>query len=209
MVAADLTDAASGAVHPSTVIEKSCLDADLVETVDTCDAAVFSPPYANRFDYFEAFKIELWLGGFVRNAGELRLLRQRSVRNNLTVSDGEFANLPELENMLRLMDETSSSVRMGIRNTLRGYFDDIRRLAENLYHLISKGGTLACVIGNSAYAGVLIPTDLLSAVIFRQAGFRVREIRVARNLHVSSQQRRRMDVSLQRYMRESVIVCTR
>jgi site-specific DNA-methyltransferase (adenine-specific) len=209
MVASDLEGATFRAVNRPEVVEKSCLDADLVEAVGSCDAAVFSPPYANRFDYFEAFKIELWMGGFVRTSDDLRRLRQRSVRNNLTVSDGEFAKTPDLESILRLMDETASSVRMGIRNTLRGYFDDIRQLAANLYELIRKRGTLACVIGNSAYAGVLIPTDLLSAAIFRDAGFHVKEIRVARHLHVSSQQRLTMDATLHRYMRESVIICTR
>jgi hypothetical protein len=47
------------------------------------DAIVFSPPYANRFDYFDSMKVELWFGGFVRNYEELRVLRKRSMRSHL------------------------------------------------------------------------------------------------------------------------------
>src|SRR5581483_893221 len=113
MVAADLRNPFRFR-QKSEVIEKSCLDDDLVEMVGSCDAAVFSPPYANRFDYFEAFKIELWMGGFVSSAEEMCELRQRSLRNNLTVADGHFGEFPALERLLQLMDQHSSSVRMGI-----------------------------------------------------------------------------------------------
>ena len=107
------------------------------------------------------------------------------------------------------MDDNASSVQMGIRETLRGYFDDVSLLAKNLRAVLAPGGKVLCVVGNSAYAGVLVPTDLLCGVIFREAGFTVESIEVARHLHVSSQQRGKMVPGLQPYMRESVITCRR
>ena len=190
------------------VLERSCLDLDVYDAVQTCDASVFSPPYANRFDYFEAFKIELWMGNFVATAQDMIELRNRSMRNNLTVQTGEVERREYLEAFLDLMDDDASSVRMGIRQTLRGYFDDVAVLAKNLRRILTPGGRAVCVVGNSAYAGVLIPTDLLCGVIFEEAGFVVESIEVARPLHVSSQQRRKMSAGLEQYMRESVISCT-
>ena len=105
------------------------------------------------------------------------------------------------------MDDNASSVRMGIRQTLRGYFDDVALLARNLRRILVPGGRAVCVVGNSAYAGVLIPTDLLCGIIFEEAGFNVESIEVARPLHVSSQQRGKMSTGLEQYMRESVISC--
>ena len=190
------------------ILERSCLDAALPEEVQTCDASVFSPPYANRFDYFEAFKVELWMGNFIRSFEEMGDLRNRSMRNNLAVQTGEVSKREYVEDFLGLMDDNASSVRMGIRQTLRGYFDDVGLLARNLRRILVPGGRAICVVGNSAYAGVLIPTDLLCGVIFAEAGFNVESIEVARHLHVSSQQRGKMSTSLEQYMRESVISCT-
>jgi site-specific DNA-methyltransferase (adenine-specific) len=191
------------------VIEGSCLDRDTVASVGVVDTAIFSPPYANRFDYFEAFKVELWMGGFVNEPAELAKLRKRSMRNNLTVrGDTQFV-VPELEQLLAMMDPASTSVRMGIKQTLRGYFEDIHRLAENLRDCLRPGGKSVCVVGNSAYAGVLIPTDTICAMIFEQVGLRVESVDVARHLTVSPQQRRLMPVDLLASMRESLVICTR
>jgi site-specific DNA-methyltransferase (adenine-specific) len=173
------------------------------------DAAIFSPPYANRFDYFEAFKVELWMGGFVNEPAELAGLRKRSMRNNLTVrGDAQFI-VPELEQLLAMMDPGSTSVRMGIKQTLRGYFEDIYTLGKNLRDCLRPGGRSVCVVGNSAYAGVLIPTDTICAMIFEQVGLRVESVDVARHLTVSPQQRRLMPVDLLASMRESLVICTR
>jgi hypothetical protein len=191
------------------VIEGSCLNRDTVQGIGEVDTAIFSPPYANRFDYFEAFKVELWMGGFVSEPAELARFRKRSMRNNLTVRNEAAYTLPELEDLLSLMDPQSTSVRMGIKQTLRGYFEDIRSLAENLRGCLRRGGRSICVIGNSAYAGVLIPTDTICAMIFEQAGLSVETVDVARHLTVSPQQRRLMSADLLSSMRESVVICTR
>jgi len=134
------------------ILERSCLDAAIKDEVGTCDASLFSPPYANRFDYFEAFKIELWMGNFVSRSEEMRQLRNRSIRNNLTVQTGKVRQRADLENFLHLMDDEASSVRMGIRETLRGYFEDISLLAANLRTVLKPGAKVLCVVGNSAYA---------------------------------------------------------
>ena len=208
-VSSDLQEVVGRSRSKIEILERSCLDTTITEQVQSCDASVFSPPYANRFDYFEAFKIELWMGNFVTNSTAMRTLSNRSMRNNLTVQVGSVRRLDDLERFLDLMAEDASSVRMGIRETLRGYFDDVTRLAGNLLKVVAPGGTMLCVVGNSAYAGVLVPTDLLCARIFAKAGFSVDKIEVARHLHVSSQQRRTMVGDLEPYMRESVITCRR
>lgn len=193
----------------SRIIEKSCLEKNISESIGLCDAAVFSPPYANRFDYFEAFKLELWMGGFVQNPKEMQQLRQKSMRNNLSVNNREVNEWQLLEPFLELMDNTASSVKMGIKDTLKGYFDDISILVKNLHQILRIDGKVICVVGNSAYAGVIIPTDILCAQIFAEGGFQVNSVNVARHLTVSSQQRAKIHPQLTGYMRESVLVCTR
>lgn len=106
---------------------------------------------------------------------------------------------------LELMDPSASSVRMGIKGALAGYFDDTRALLRGLRHTLATQATVAVVVGNSAYARSIIPTDSLVAQIGLEEGYEVKSVSVARHLHVSSQQRAHLGV-LDEYMRESVIV---
>jgi len=94
---------------------------------------------------------------------------------------------------------------MGIKAALKGYFADMRTLLANLKPLLLKHGKVVIVVGNSAYAKAIIPTDLLVAQIGREEGYEVSEIKIARKLHVSSQQRASLK-SLSSYMRESVVL---
>jgi len=186
----------------------SCFDRDNLDFGKKADLAIFSPPYANRFDYFEAFKMELWMGGFVKQGGDMALLRAKSMRSNLAAPRHSVAQWPKLSPFVDAMDEDASSVRMGIKNALAGYFDDMRILLNNLTKCLTRTGSVVIVVGNSAYAKSIIPTDLLICEIAIEEGYRVQAMSIARPLHVSSQQRNQLR-HLQAFMRESVIVLRR
>jgi hypothetical protein len=184
----------------------SCLEARNLDFDKPIDLAIFSPPYANRFDYFEAFKMELWMGDFVKSSHDLANLRRDSMRNNLAAKKFLSNSVwHELSPFIDCMDDTASSVRMGIKDALQGYFYDVRVLFRNLYPILTKRAQVVIVVGNSAYAKSIIPTDMLIAKIGTEEGFKVQAIKVARNLHVSSQQRLTLS-TLERYMRESIVV---
>ena len=184
----------------------SCLEATSLDFGTTVDLVIFSPPYANRFDYFEAFKMELWMGGFVKSQEDMALLRSKSMHNNLAVKTSQSTDTwPWLSLFTDEMDISASSVRMGIKATLRGYFDDVRILLRNLKVILSRFGQVVIVVGNSAYAKAIIPTDVLIARIGMEEGYKVKSIQVARHLHVSSQQHSSLN-GLTSYMRESLVI---
>lgn len=106
---------------------------------------------------------------------------------------------------LDAMDESASSVRMGIKSALQGYFEDTRVLLQNLKSILVKHGKIVIVVGNSAYAKSIVPTDLLVSRIGLEEGYKLDSIHVARHLHVSSQQRNGLR-RLADYMRESVVI---
>lgn len=188
------------------VITGSCLVAENMRFDSDIGFAVFSPPYANRFDYFEAFKTELWMGGFVSSPDDLANLRRASMRSHLAANRTKLTTSWEkLDPFLDVMDPSASSVRMGIKKALLGYFDDTRALLRSLRSSLAKQATVAVVVGNSAYARSIIPTDSLLARIGIEEGYAVRKILVARHLHVSSQQRAYLG-PLEEYMRESVVI---
>ncbi len=184
----------------------SCLDRAMLAFGAPFDLVVFSPPYANRFDYFEAFKMELWMGGFVKSGDDMRRLRAKSFRNNLAAPRHPSPERwPLLAPFLAAMDPSASSVRMGIKNALDGYFCDLRVLLRNLRNVTVAGAKVAIVVGNSAYAKSIVPTDALVARLGHEEGYRVSALRIARHLHVSSQQRSHL-ADLWPFMRESLVV---
>lgn len=183
----------------------SCFDPKNLDFGKRADLAIFSPPYANRFDYFEAFKMELWMGDFVQADSDMASLRAKSMRSNLAAPRHAVERWHPLAPFVDGMDENASSVRMGIKNALAGYFDDMRVLLQNLCRCLSQRGSVVIVVGNSAYAKSIIPTDLLICEIAVEEGYQVQAMSVARPLHVSSQQRNDLR-HLEAFMRESVIV---
>ncbi len=204
-IAEDLAGPALAVRQPPRVITGSCLEEDNLRCDEPIDLAIFSPPYANRFDYFEAFKLELWMGGFVQSSAEMARLRGQSMRNNLAAHITPTEEVwPALVPFLEVMDESASSVRMGIKGALSGYFEDTRVLLRNLKGVLAATGRVVIVVGNSAYARSIVPTDVLIARLGLEEGYTVSTVKIARHLHVSSQQRGSLS-DLEPYMRESVI----
>ncbi|GAB5493705.1 MAG: hypothetical protein Phog2KO_39200 [Phototrophicaceae bacterium] len=188
------------------IYQGNALNLDKYVSPSTIDSVIFSPPYANRFDYFEAFKIELWMGDFVNSYNQLLSLRKESIRSNLGASiNHDVQKFIVLENLIQLMDKSSSSWRMRVPDALRGYFTDMEIVLQKLFTALKKGGQCSIVVGNSAYAGVIIPTDSILATIAEKVGFVVEEILVARHLTTSPQQRTKL-IDLADYMRESILI---
>ena len=64
---------------------------------------------------------------------------------------------------------------------------------------------VSIIIGNSAYGGIPIATDLILSEISEQIGFNVKEIIVARKNETSSQNYSKIG-DLIKYIRESIII---
>jgi len=165
---------------------------------------VFSPPYCNCFDYFEIFKLELWLGEFVRSREELRNVRKQSLRSNTNADlQRPVKEFSFLEDFLELVDaENIWSKR--ILSVIRGYFTDMEAVLKGILESLTPGGRCVIIVGNSAYGGVLIPTDILLAKISEQLGFIVEKITVARHLTTSSQQKKQLQ-DVKGFLRESLV----
>ncbi len=169
------------------------------------DASIFSPPYANRFDYFESFKVELWFGNFVNSYAELQKLRKASLRSHLNADfNRPVEPLESLEKLIGLMDQNASSWRMGVPDLVRGYFHDLGIVLRQCRQ-VAPSGRCYVVVGNSAFAGVIIPTDVLTAMVGIQAGFQRARILEARHLTVAPQQRNKLK-GFEQYMRESIVI---
>ncbi|MDI6734940.1 MAG: hypothetical protein QME42_01890 [bacterium] len=187
------------------IFNGSCLEFDRFFT-DEIELTFFSPPYCNCFDYFEIHKVDLWLGDFVTDKKGFRKLRNTGFRSNtnslnhklIIYKNGYLERLISLFNPTKLWNNK-------IPNVVRGYFDDMYKLLSKIFQQTVKKGFVCIVVGNSAYSGVIIPTDVLIAEIAKEIGFSVKSIFVTRHLTTSSQQKQELEY-LKDYLRESIVV---
>ncbi|MBZ5950286.1 hypothetical protein [Leuconostoc gasicomitatum] len=179
---------------------------NVLSVPEQVELTVFSPPYVNFFDYFEIHKIELWLGEFINEQNDLRKLKRTGLRSNASASVAKaLTNSNESIQHLTAILETKKLWSNRIPSVIAGYFDDMENLLINLYKKTTVDGVVAIVVGNSAYAGILIPSDLLIAEIGEKIGFKVDKIVVTRHLTTSSQQRKYLN-DVMSFMRESILI---
>ena len=171
---------------------------------DSISLTVFSPPYCNCFDYYEIFKLELWLGGFVKSYEELRCERKLALRSNTNTDlSRPVENFDSLETILNLINGNDIWNKK-IPSLIRGYFTDMDKTLQEIFKVTKKNGRCIIIVGNSAYGGVLVPTDLMLAKIAESRGFQIEKIVVARHLTTSSQQKKKLE-SVKDYLRESLV----
>lgn len=178
-------------------------------------AVIFSPPYANSFDYYESYKLELLFGDFfsintlaVERESLIRSYRQvgksKPMINNNTVElliSELLERIPEKEAVTGKKDGRSRL----LPNLLRGYFEDMSTMIEAASSCMESGSYMAIVVDQSAYLGVLIPTDLLLAEIGTNRGFSLEEIVICRSAKTSGQQLT-IQPALGEVLRESAVV---
>jgi hypothetical protein len=208
LMAEDVKTVASNCVEPI-VIHGDATDIVSVVPKGGASLALFSPPYCNCFNYIKAYKLELWMAGFIECYSDIRKLTSMGIRSRLEsllepVSD---TYPPVVNSLVELMD-AENLWSPQLPELVKGYFADMQRCLESIHTILAPGGRCVIVVGNSAYAGILVPSDLLLASTAQTIGFEVDKIAVARHLTTSSQQRKRVWAAKE-LMRESVIYLRR
>lgn len=177
----------------------------------TIKAVIFSPPYANCFDYCEVYKIELWMGDFIKSYSDLKFLRSEAIRSHVNIKHPEKLSNKYRPDLTILEREFINKIdpdnlwNKNIPNMIKGYFEDMGIILKNIYEVMKRKGICAIVVGNSAYGNVVIPTDQILSLISSQIGFKFKEIKIARRLRTSSQQMSRIK-EYRNLLRESIVI---
>ena len=167
---------------------------------------VFSPPYANCFDYTEVYKTELWFGDFVKEYKDLKKLRNKTLSSHLNKT---FSDVKILKEIIPYIDKIKIKKLWSkkIIDMLINYFYEMNVLLSKLNTLIHKKGKCVIVVGNSSYGNVAIPTDEILKKLARKNGFKNNYIIQARKLGTSSQQYKKIDNL--NMLRESLVVLSK
>lgn len=175
---------------------------------------IFSPPYANSFDYFESYKLELLFGGLIPQS-EFSDRKKELIRNYRLSNKHEIkCGIDIAEALCREINEeipkkeAKTGKRDGrtrlMQNMIRGYFSDMDHVLKEIYEALSKGGTCYIVVDQSAYVGVIIPTDTILALLAERKGFTVEKLSICRKAATSGQQLKQYPY-LKNTLRESII----
>lgn len=171
---------------------------------NTIDLVITSPPYLNSRDYTDSYMIELRMLDFIKDYSDLRELRESTLRSHVQVKwdDVEMLEIGLLKGAIRDIQKHEERFwNNSLLNMIKGYFADMDTLFSALYKKLAPNGAIFFNVANSAYYGVEIKTDEIIAEIAENNGFAVKEIREARKIKPSSQQKNDID-----YLVESVIV---
>jgi len=174
---------------------------------------IFSPPYANSFDYFESYKLELLAGYY--DSASLVEARKGAIRN---YRKGYGYQLSPNDELVRLVCEEVSArmpkkeARTGrvdnrsrlVPNLLIGYFEDMERVLRGLGTCMPASSSCHIVVDQSAYLGVIIPTDLVLANAAVRHGFEVAQLIYCGKANTSSQQLREYPY-LRAMLRKSIL----
>ena len=169
---------------------------------NTIDLVITSPPYLNSRDYTDTYMLELKTLGFTDSAAEIRKLREKTLRSHVQIKweDDTQINNVLLTETLRKLESASENIEQwndSIIDMVRLYFVDMKKIFCVLYKKMKQNGRVYFNVSNSAYFNVLIDTLEICASIAEQEGFKVIEIRDARKLKTSPQQKEKIDKLLE------------
>lgn len=171
------------------------------------DLVITSPPYLNSRDYTDIYMVELWMLDYINSYEELRALREKTFRSHVQINWGqlELLQINELEESIQQLNNFKSSFwNKGLLDMIKGYFLDMEILFSNLSLKMKSGGKIYFNIANSAYYGVEIKVDQIISRIAENNGFTIDEIRKARFIKPSVQQKKTIE-----HLLEVVIVMTK
>jgi len=181
------------------------------KNIDHFGLILYSPPYANNFDYSEVYKCELWLLEMLNSYEQWKQLRLRTFRSHPSCNFPITHYLkedPDLREIYRLVEQTARCQDIGgtraykrAPGVIRGYFDDVFLMLKEQKNKLAPEGYIVCVVGNSRHGSLHIPTDAIIAKIGQAIGLDLVEIYVAkyRNDRKNKNQR----------LRESLVVFTK
>jgi DNA modification methylase len=181
----------------ATVINDSFFKyADHIEA-RSVDLVITSPPYLNNYHYNRNTRPQLYWLGFAQQPSDFNHLENanfgtywQTVREQRRL-DLEF-DLPgtdikeRLEALRQLNPHKGVYGGNGWANYAAAYFNDCRRFAQGLNHVLRPDGTALVVIGNSILQGLLIPTDVYLGKIAEAVGLELVQIDVPRATRVGN-----------------------
>lgn len=182
--------------------EDSRIGIDMNVPDESIDLVITSPPYLNSRDYTDTYILELKTLGLTNTKKEVRELREKTIRSHVQIhwEDKTSCNNELLLKTLGRLEKASENKNLwndSLLDMIRLYFVDIQNIFSTIYIKMKAGGKVYFNVSNSAYFGELINTLEICSSIAEEIGFTILEIRKARYLNTSPQQKEKVEKLLE------------
>lgn len=141
------------------------------------DLAFFSPPYPNKLDYVEVYKLETWFLDFITNHRDFRELSRDTFvshdSHNLSLNYPS-ARLPDF--VQSYLFEIFPEAKSRERNMTLKYLENFHNFLEGLFSHIKINGYCTIIVGNPLFkigdkSLVVIPIDFMLIFFSQEIGF--------------------------------------
>lgn len=173
------------------------------------DLVITSPPYLNSRDYTDTYMLELKALGFTKTLKDITELRNKTIRSHVQIKWNDPTNVENSQlaivlHRLKEAEKNNTAWNRSIPDMVRLYFVDMQKIFQALSNKVKPDGKVFFNVSNSAYYGIEINTLDICASLAERQGFEIEEIRKARLLKTSPQQKKSVNKLL-----EGVIVMKR
>ncbi len=157
---------------------------------ESADVVFTSPPYPNDMEYVHQTRLELALLGHISERRDLTAIKKRMISSSvkLVYRDNEWQKalglqVPGVANVYEPIARTLEGRNWGwnAADMVAQYFGGMRAVMRNWRERLTPGGVAAVVVGDSAFNGVKVETDILTAEVARLEGFSLDAIEVFRS----------------------------
>ena len=144
------------------------------------DAVITSPPYLNGTNYIRNTKLELWFIRALKSRSDLRAYRDSAITAGINDVRGKSppVRFDAAREVISALEDNAYDSR--IPRMVSSYLNGMSSVFNALALHVIPGSPLLLDIGDSAYAGVHVPTDSLLAEVAAGSGFRLLESEVLR-----------------------------
>lgn len=160
--------------------------------LEEVDAAVFSPPYPNSFDYTDVYNLELWMLGYLATKDDNQRLRSSTLHSHVQikrdVTHGKMVPAKLSQTLGALNNVRDELWNPHIPGMVASYFGDIEDVLKGLAQSVRPGGGVAIVVGGSSYRGIFVDAPAIIADVALEMGYELCGRTPIRAMRLSAQQ---------------------
>lgn len=147
---------------------------------DRFDLVITSPPYANRMSYIRELRPYMYWLGYLTNARDAGELDWQTIGGTWGIATSRLTDwqpdgrafVPKwLGPTLNAIAHTDNANGQLLANYIAKYAEDMWHHFTSLSTIMTPGGRVHYIVGNSTFYGTLLPTERLYADMLAELGF--------------------------------------
>jgi hypothetical protein len=144
------------------------------------DLLITSPPYPNRMSYIRELRPYMYWLGYLNNGRDAGDMDWSAIGGTWGIATSRLADWQRssegfypryFQSVLSKIEKADGKSGFLLSNYVAKYFEDMWHHIRNVKQIVSQGGTVHYIIGNSRFYDTVVPVERLFADMLTEAGF--------------------------------------